>query len=59
MWDAAQKDRGRKAKAGLEDLPYLSYWSNLLDFMITDVTDISGAYNKVLDGEIDSRKDAQ
>ena len=24
MWDASQKDRGRKAKAGMEDLPHSS-----------------------------------
>ena len=41
MWDASQKDRGRKTKAGLEDLPH------------------SGAYKKVLNGEINSRKDLQ
>ena len=35
MWDAAQKNRGRKAKAGLNDLPHSEY---LLYSMIIDNT---------------------
>ena len=47
MWDAAQKDRGRKVKAGMEDLPHFNALLN------------SGAYKKVLNGEIKNRKDVQ